>query len=101
MWQKRMKPKSLFFIIVFSFFVFANMSAVAHMHTHALDNFHHHLNYALCFFDTNDNLYAINCNPVSMEYSTVSNEPILVHSSAGLKSEPESYHFILRAPPIF
>jgi hypothetical protein len=73
------------------------MPVVAQTHVH--DNFLHHSHNSFCIFDANDDLFAIDCDSSAIEYFTVSNDPILVRFFAGLKSEPESYHFILRAPP--
>jgi hypothetical protein len=93
-----MKPKNLLFIIVFIFFFFANIPTGAH--THAYNDFLHHSNSTLCFFDANDNLYTIDSDSAAIEYLSVSHEPILPDFFSGLMSEPESYHFILRAPPL-
>ena len=73
------------------------MPVVANTHTH--DNFLHHSHNSFCIFDANDDLYAIDSDPVAIEYFPVSYDPISVRFFSGLKSVPESYHFILRAPP--
>jgi hypothetical protein len=92
-----MKPKNLLFIIVFLVFVCANIPAGAHTHVH--NDFMHHSNSTLCFFDANDNLYTNDSDSAAIEYFPVSYDLVLLDYFSGLKSEPESYHFILRAPP--